>query len=48
MWSIDGVAITDMTATGTSPTYYDFNVSSAVHDRQPDARQQTAAWGSTW
>ena len=25
-WSIDGIAITDMAATGSSPTYYDFDM----------------------
>ena len=39
-WSIDGVVITDMTATGSSPTYYDFDsfqeieVSSGGHEAQ--------------
>jgi hypothetical protein len=47
MWNIDGVTITDMAATGASPTYYDFNVFEEVQftTGSLDARQQTGGLG---
>jgi hypothetical protein len=47
MWNIDGVTITDMTATGGSTTYYDFNVFEEVQFTTGglDSRQQTGGLG---
>ena len=49
-WSIDGVDITDMSATGASPIYYDFDMlqEMQVTTGGADASQRPAASASTW
>jgi TonB-dependent Receptor Plug Domain len=46
-WSIDGIDITDMSATGSSPTYYDFDMlqEMQVTTGGADASQQTGGVG---
>jgi hypothetical protein len=46
-WSLDGVDITDMAATGSSPTYYDFDMfeEMTVNTGGVDVTQQTAGVG---
>ena len=47
MWNLDGVTITDMTAPGSSTTFYDFNVFEEVQFTTGgmDPRQQTGGLG---
>src|SRR6195256_2106510 len=46
-WSLDGVDITDMSATGSSPTYYDFDMfeEMTVNTGGVDVTQQTGGGG---
>jgi hypothetical protein len=46
-WSLDGVDITDMAATGSSPTYYDFDMfqEMTINTGGVDVTQQTAGVG---
>src|SRR5260221_1300019 len=46
-WSLDGVDITDMNATGASPTYYDFDAfqEMTVNTGGVDVSQQTGGVG---
>src|SRR6476469_8848503 len=46
-WSLDGVDITDMSATGSSPTYYDFDMfeEMTVNTGGVDVTQQTGGVG---
>src|SRR4051812_11891464 len=46
-WSLDGVDITDMSATGSSPTYYDFDMSEemTINTGGVDVTQQTGGVG---
>src|SRR5579872_357280 len=46
-WSLDGVDITDMAATGSSPTYYDFDMfeEMTINTGGVDVSQQTAGVG---
>jgi carboxypeptidase family protein/TonB-dependent receptor-like protein len=46
-WSLDGVDITDMAATGGSPTYYDFDMfdEMTINTGGVDVTQQTAGVG---
>jgi len=48
MWSIDGLVVTDMTATGGSPTYFDFDAFEEIASRPaaPTSRPSPAASGS--
>jgi hypothetical protein len=47
MWNLDGVTITDPSAIGSSPTYYDFNTFEEVQftTSATDPRQQTGGLG---
>jgi len=47
MWNVDGVTITDMSALGSSPTYYDFDAFQEVQytTGASDPRLQTGALG---
>ena len=44
-WSIDGIAITDMAALGSSPTYYDFDMFQEMNVTTGGADLQTATPG---
>ena len=46
-WSLDGVDITDMAATGASPTYYDFDAfqEMTINTGGVDVTQQTGGVG---
>jgi hypothetical protein len=46
-WSLDGVDITDMSATGSSPTYYDFDMfeEMTINTGGVDVTQQTGGVG---
>src|SRR5947208_748353 len=46
-WSLDGVDITDLSATGSSPTYYDFDMfdEMTVNTGGVDVTQQTGGVG---
>lgn len=44
-WSIDGIAITDMAALGSSPTYYDFDMFQEMNVMTGGADLQTATPG---
>jgi len=46
-WTLDGVDITDMTGTGGSPTYYDFDMfeQMTIHTGGVDVMQQTGGVG---
>jgi hypothetical protein len=47
-WSLDGVDITDMFATGASPSYYDFDAFQeiTISTGGVDVTQQTAGWAN--
>src|SRR5437016_9914103 len=46
-WTLDGVDITDMAATGSSPTYYDFDMfeEMTINTGGVDVTQQTGGVG---
>ena len=46
-WSLDGIDITDMAATGASPTYYDFDMfeEMTINTGGVDVTQQTGGVG---
>lgn len=44
-WNMDGIAITDMSATGSSPTYYDFDMFSEMNVTTGGADVSTATPG---
>jgi hypothetical protein len=46
-WSLDGIDVTDMTATGASPTYYDFDAfeEMTINTGGVDVTQQTGGVG---
>lgn len=44
-WNMDGIAITDMSATGSSPTYYDFDMFSEMNVTTGGADVTTATPG---
>jgi hypothetical protein len=46
-WAVDGIDITDMAATGSSPTYYDFDAfeEMTINTGGVDVTQQTGGVG---
>jgi Carboxypeptidase regulatory-like domain/TonB-dependent Receptor Plug Domain len=47
MWNLDGVVITDMSATGASPTYFDFDAFSEISVTTTGADLTTQGYGAS-